>query len=94
MFLGEEFPTFQNDRNSVMFREKQCHIPEGLGQQQLGLNTSVSSQTIVEMLISLSLYGGTYVYLWWLMGLFTCRKLGVNPSTVYVGFMADKVALG
>jgi hypothetical protein len=44
------------------------------------------------MLLSLSFYGGPY--LWWLLGLLTCRKAGVNSRTVYMGFMADKVALG
>jgi hypothetical protein len=91
MFLGEHFQKSQNDRTAVMFSDKQCHIPEGLSPQQLDVNTSVSPRTIAEMFLSLSIYGGPY--LWWLLGLLTCRKLGVNSRTVYMGFMADKVAL-
>ena len=33
-------------------------------------------------------------YVWRLLGRFTSRKPGFSPRTVYVGFMAGKVALG
>jgi hypothetical protein len=70
MFLSEQFPTFRNDRSAVMFRDKQCYIPEGLGRQQLDCEYfSLTSRPLLRCFLSLFLYGGRY--LWWLLGLFT-----------------------